>query len=97
MPLPCPSDQANAIAYRPTMEYLSAKTPSGAATINGIALRTPKAGGSPAHDAQGQASRRALFEWVLTCPSLHSTVTREVPRETFLGTDKDQGRAGHSH
>lgn len=83
-----PSDHANEIAYRPTIEYLSAATPSGAATIRGITRLTPMAGGSPLQTAQGQASRRLLLEWTLAWPSLHSMVTREPPNETFLGTCK---------
>jgi len=65
MPVLWPSDQANEIAYRPTIEYLSAAIPSGAATMRGITRLTPIAGGSPAHMAHGQASRNVPFEWTL--------------------------------
>lgn len=65
MPVLCPSDQAKEIAYLPTITNLVAATPSGADGIRGITRLRPIAGGSPAHIAQGQASRSALFECTL--------------------------------
>jgi hypothetical protein len=62
MPVLCPSDHAKETAYRPTIAYLVANTPSGAAGMSGIVRLTPIAGGSPAHIAQGHASRNLLFE-----------------------------------
>jgi len=94
MPVLWPSDQPKEIAYRPTIEYLSAAIPSGAATMRGMTRLTPIAGGSPEHIAHGQASRSFAFEWTLLWPSLHSITTWEPPKETFLGTGKtdDSGR-----
>jgi hypothetical protein len=91
MPVLWPSDQPKEIAYRPTIEYLSAAIPADAATISGMTRLTPMAGGSPAHMAHGQASRSLAFEWTLLWPSLHSMATCEPPKETFLGTGKTGG------
>jgi hypothetical protein len=91
MPVLWPSDQPKEIAYRPTIEYLFAETPSGAATMRGMTRLTPIAGGSPAHIAQGHASRSLAFEWTLLWPSLQSMATSEPPKETFLGTGKTDG------
>jgi len=65
MPVLCPSDHVKAIAYLPTIAYLVAATPAGAAGMRGITRLTPIAGGSPAHTAHGQASRSRLFELML--------------------------------
>jgi hypothetical protein len=93
MPVLCPSDHTKEMAYRPTIEYLWAKIPSGAATMSGMTELTPIAGGSPAHKAHGQASLRALFEWMLMWPSFHWMVKVVSPRVTFFGTGTGRERA----
>src|SRR6267143_872948 len=93
MPVVWPSDQAKDMAYRPTIWYLTAKTPGGAATTSGITRPTPIAGGSPAHIAQGQDSLSLLLAWTLLWPSLQSIVTRDSLNETFLGIAKGDSSA----
>ena len=57
--------------------------------MSGIVLLEPMAAGSPAHNAQGQDSRRFLLEKTLEWPSLHSIFTCDSLSETVLGKGKN--------